>query len=240
MYERPLSDVPKAVLATLLLAFALQLTGKALQDPPRARASDLDSAPSKTALQLAGFGDPLPIAKLLMLHLQAFDLQGANQITYRELDYDRLRDWLGRIIELDPAGQYPLHAASRIYAEVPDQSRQRKMLEFVYNAFFADPDRRWRWLAHAAVIAKHQLKDLPLAQRYAAAIQQHAKGPDVPQWARQMEAFILEDMNELETARIMIGGFIASGDVTEPGELRFLEERLKQIEVRLQSQKQKH
>lgn len=146
MNERPLADVPKGVLATLLLAFALQLTGKALQDPPLAQASDLDSAPSRTALRLAGFGDPLPVARLLMLHLQAFDLQGANQITYRELDYDRLRDWLGRIIELDPAGQYPLHAASRIYAEVPDQSRQLKMLQFVYNAFFADPDRRWRWL----------------------------------------------------------------------------------------------
>jgi len=36
-----------------------------------------------------------------------------------------------------------------------------------------------------------------------------------------MEAFILEDMDELETARLIIGGYIQSGDVRDPGELRF-------------------
>jgi hypothetical protein len=47
-----------------------------------------------------------------------------------------------------------------------------------------------------------------------------------------MEAFILEDMNELETARLIIGGYIQSGSVKDPAELRFLEERLKQLEAR--------
>jgi hypothetical protein len=47
-----------------------------------------------------------------------------------------------------------------------------------------------------------------------------------------MEAFILEDMDELETARLIIGGYIQSGDVKDPGELRFLEERLKALESR--------
>ena len=77
----------------------------------------------------------------------------------------------------------------------------------------------------------------PLARKYAAAIQAQAKGPDVPLWAKQMEAFILEDMDELETARIMIGGFIASGQVRDPGELRFLDRRLKDIEGRIQAKK---
>ena len=48
-----------------------------------------------------------------------------------------------------------------------------------------------------------------------------------------MEAFILEDMDELETARIMIGGFVQSGQVKDAGELRFLEQRLQEIEARL-------
>ena len=47
-----------------------------------------------------------------------------------------------------------------------------------------------------------------------------------------MEIFILEDMNELEAARIMLGGFIAKGLIKHPGELRFLEQRLKEIEAR--------
>jgi len=175
-----------------------------------------------------------------MLYLQAFDYRSGTRIPYRELDYARLEDWLARILELDPRGQYPLLAASRLYAEVPDEAKQRSMLEFVYRQFFADPNRRWPWLAHAAVIAKHRLHDLPLARRYAAAIQRYATAEDVPLWAKQMEIFILEDMNELETARILIGGYLASGRVKDPAELRFLDQRLKELEARTAAKKRKN
>jgi hypothetical protein len=47
-----------------------------------------------------------------------------------------------------------------------------------------------------------------------------------------MEIFILEDMNELEAARIMLGGLIESGTVTDPAELRFLRQRLEEMEKR--------
>jgi hypothetical protein len=115
---------------------------------------------------------------------------------------------------------------------VPVEAKQRSMLEFVYREFLLDPNRRWPWLAHATVIAKHRLHDLPLALRYAQAIQRYATAADVPLWAKQMEAFILEDMNELEAARLIIGGYLRSGAVKDPAEVRFLDERLKDLEAR--------
>jgi hypothetical protein len=48
-----------------------------------------------------------------------------------------------------------------------------------------------------------------------------------------MEIFILEDMNELEAARIMLGGLLQSGAVHDPAELRFLKEHLDQLEQRI-------
>ena len=44
-----------------------------------------------------------------------------------------------------------------------------------------------------------------------------------------MEVFILEDMGELEAARIMLGGLLESGQITDPGELRFLRHRLEEL-----------
>ena len=123
--------------------------------------------------------------------------------------------------------------ACRLYAEVPVQAKQRSMLEFIYRQFLLDPNRRWPWLAHATAIAKHRLHDLPLALRYAQAIQRDAVGEGVPLWAKQMEIFILEDLNELETARVIVGGYLAGGTITDPAELRFLDERLKQLEARM-------
>jgi hypothetical protein len=230
--QRALSEVPRGVLLLLALGLAAQIAVKATAPPPRVRAEDLPPPPGIGALRLASFGDPVALAKALMLYLQAFDYQSGSQVPYRELDYDRLEAWLERILELDPQGQYPLMAASRIYAEIPIEAKQRSMLEFVYREFLLDPNRRWPWLAHATAIAKHRLHDLPLARRYAQAIQRYAVAGSVPLWARQMEAFILEDMNELETARLIIGGYLQSGEVKDPAELKFLEEQLKRLEAR--------
>lgn len=234
--ERPISGVPRGVLALLALGLCAQIALKAGAPAPVARAEDLSPPPSIAVLRLASFGEPVALAKGLMLYLQAFDYQSGTRMPYRDLDYDRLEAWLARILELDPQGQYPLMAASRLYAEIPVESKQRSMLEFVYRQFLHDPNRRWPWLAHATVLAKHRLHDLPLALRYARGIERYAVAKNVPAWARQMEAFILEDMNELEAARLVIGGYLQSGGVTDPGELKFLEEHLKELESRTRSQ----
>jgi hypothetical protein len=211
----------------LLLGASLvaQLAWQAALGPARAAAADLPPPPSPQALRLASFGEAEAGARLSMLYLQAFDM--------RSLDYARLRSWLRSVLELDPRSQYPLFAASRIYAEHPDAARSRVMLEFVHEQFLLDPNRRWPWLAHCALLAKHRIKDLPLARRYAAAIDRQTTAADVPLWARQMEIFVLEEMNELEAARIMLGGLLESGAVRDPGEARFLKERLDELEARI-------
>ena len=227
-----MTAVPRRVLALLAVGIAAQIALKTVAPPHRAAAEDLPPAPNIAVLRLASFGDPVALAKVMMLYLQAFDYQSGSKVPYRDLDYSRLEAWLARILELDPRAQYPLLAASRLYAEVPVEAKQRSMLEFIYRQFLLDPNRRWPWLANATAIAKHRLHDLPLALRYAQAIQRYAVAGDVPLWARQMEIFILEDMDELETARIIIGGYLQSGAVKDPAELRFLEERLKALEAR--------
>ncbi len=167
-----------------------------------------------------------------MLYLQAFDLGGTNSLPYQNLDYTRLIGWLKGVLALDPRSQYPLFVAARIYAEVPDPARSRMVLEFVYEEFLKDPNRRWPWLAHAALVAKHRLGDLALALRYAAAIDGLTTTSEVPLWARQMQIFILEDMNELEAATIMLGGLLESGAIRDPAEARYLHHRLEELRAK--------
>ncbi|MBE0627206.1 MAG: hypothetical protein IH606_20600 [Burkholderiales bacterium] len=235
--ERPLSHVPTPVLALLAVGLALQIGLHATQSAPQAKAPDLLPAPSATLLRLASLGEPIALAKILMLQLQAFDYQSGSRVPYKDLDYDRVEAWLARILELDPRGQYPLLAAARLYAEVPLEAKQRSMMDFIYRQYLLDPNRRWPWLAHAAFLAKHRLKDMNLALKYAAALQKYTTARDVPAWVSTMEIFMREDMNELETARIMIGGLLASDKITDRGELRFLEGRLHEIEARLKSKR---
>jgi hypothetical protein len=237
--ERALSHVPRWVWIALAAALAAQLAWRAMQHRGAPEAADLPPAPSPQALRLASLGEPAAGARIAMLYLQAFDLGGGNTLPFQKLDYERLIGWLRAILALDPRSDYPLFSAARLYAEVDDAAKSRRMMEFIHEEFLRDPNRRWPALAHAALLAKHRLGDLALARRYAAAIQRATSDPSVPLWARQMEIFILEDMNELEAAKIMLGGLLASGAVTDPAEARFLKQRLDELEARLLKSRQR-
>jgi hypothetical protein len=227
--ERAIGSVPRWVLALLAAAFLLQVTWQALRAQPSARAEALGPAPSPPVLRAAALGEPIALAQLLTLYLQAFDNQPGISIPFRELDYGRVAAWLGTILALEPVGQYPLLMASQLYAQVPDPPRQRAMCEFVRREFERDPDRRWRWLAHCAIMAKHRLGDTRLALAYADAITERAR--NASNWARQMRIFMLEDLGELDAATVLLGGLLASGEVSDSKEIRFLTQRLEQLKT---------
>src|SRR3990172_9501016 len=228
--ERPVKDVPGVVLILLAVILALQIGWQATRPPRVAQAVALPAPPPLASLLLLSLGDHIALSKMLMLWLQAFDRQPGISIPYRALDYQTVIAWLDDILALDARGQYPLFAASRLYSEVPDAARQRMMLEFVYRKFLEDPDRRWPALAHAVYRAKHRFQALPLALRYARALTDHVTAANVPYWVRQMQAWVLEDMGELEDARILLGGLVDSGTIKDPHELMFLRKRLQQLE----------
>jgi hypothetical protein len=225
--ERPVASVPRPVLVVLALALCLQIAWQALRSAPSASAESLGEAPQPAVLRPVAFGEPIALAQMLTLYLQAFDNQPGISIPFKDLDYGRVIDWLYSILQLDPVGQYPLLMASQIYSQVPDTARQRRMCEFVRRQFEQDPDRRWRWLAHCAIMAKHRLHDPQLALSYAEAITLRAR--HASNWARQMHIFILEDLGEREAATVLLGGLLESGEVTDPREIHFLTEKLKEL-----------
>ena len=136
---------------------ACRSRGRRCSRRPNARAEALGEPASPALLRALALGEPIALAQLLTLYLQAFDNQPGVSIPFLELDYARVTAWLETILELDPVGQYPLLMASQIYGQVPDEAKQRRMCEFVREQFDRDPDRRWRWLAHCAIMAKHRL-----------------------------------------------------------------------------------
>ena len=53
--------------------------------------------------------------------------------------------------------------------------------------------------------------------------------PAAPGWARQMRIFILGDMGEPESAKVLLGGLLVSGEIKDERDFRFLAERLKDM-----------
>jgi hypothetical protein len=229
--ERPVQAVPLAVCVSLLAVLCAQAAWSLAHPLLRPSAADLLPAPSVMDARMSSLNEPLAYAKLMNLALQTHDNQPGVSLPFKRLDYSRVRNWLERILELDPDGQYPLLAASRLYAGVDDPARQRIMLEFVHEQFRKAPNQRWQWLAHGAYVAKHQLRDPGLAVRYAESLRLYATASDVPAWARQMEIFLRAEMNQTDAAKVLLGALLASGQVTDATEFRFLSGRLKELEA---------
>ncbi len=228
--ERSVKDVPAVIIITLIVAFLFQIYWSSSGALATINIKSLPEPPSKIESQLMGLGDSVAISKLFMLWLQAFDNQPGVSVPFKNLDYHRVINWLERILTLDPKGQYPLLAAGRVYGVVSDDAKKRQMLEFISEQFSGDPDRRWPSMIHAIYVAKHRLKDYPLALKFAHAVARQVTANDIPPWVKQMEIYVLEDMGEIESAKILIGGLLESGAITDAHEIQFLLGRLEKLE----------
>jgi hypothetical protein len=222
----------------LALVFALiaQLVWHTVEPTPSPRREAMPPAPPDAALRLAALGEPSTLAAAGLLWLQFHDEQPGLDISWRELDYSTLRAWLERWQALVPNSEYPQMLAVRIYGQVADPARQRIMLDFVRTSFEQRPGERWRWLAEAALTARHRLKDQALALEYAQLLTERTRAGEIPHWARDLQILILEDMGALEAARVLIGGLLASGEIDDQNEIRFLERKLTALEQRQDEQ----
>ena len=210
----------------LILGLVLQVGQHAFTPATQVRVETLPAVVPAPWLRVMSLGEPVVLAKVLMLWLQAYDYQAGVDLTWKDRNLQRLEGWLGVLLELDPHSQYPLMAAVRYYGNVPDPEQQRRFAAFAYRQFFVDPQQRWPWLAHAAIMSKHRLKDLPLALQYARAIRIHATGSHVPSWAKQMEIVMLEEMGAWQSARLLVQTLLQGGTVKDPREIHFLKKRL--------------
>jgi hypothetical protein len=46
-----------------------------------------------------------------------------------------------------------------------------------------------------------------------------------------MRIFMLEDLGEVQAAEVLLGGLLASGEVTDPREIHFLTEQLERMKA---------
>lgn len=230
---QPLEAMPKTLLlsiwATILVFLSLQVWVRLNTPPPTASAISLPSPPNDIAMHALSVGDPVTLGKATNLWLQAFDNQQGESISFHQLDYNIVAAWLQSIVNLDPRAQYPLFSAARIYTIVPSPPKILIMTEFIKENFLRDPSLRWEWMATATTLLKQDVGDLELALEYAKLLREHTKDdPDVPGWAKQMEAFMLSHNNKFDESAALFLKLLDSGEVTDPQEFLFLYDKLEE------------
>ena len=228
---RSLTSVSLKAWLLLILGLAGQLSWHHMSPQITAHIEPLSPPPLEASLRLAALGEEPLLARLVMLWLQAADTQPGISVSLKDFDYQRVRGWLDVSLALDPKSQYPLLAATRIYAGVREPSRVRIMLNFIYEKFLQAPNLRWRWLAEASIVARHRLQDLELAKRYSLALTAKTTSNQVPNWARDMSVLLLAQTGEFEAAVALTAQLIKSGRITDPHEISFLQKQLDELQA---------
>lgn len=238
--ERPLAQLPRLLLLAFVLLLGVQLfvhyraqRQLAAIYQPLASPLEVDiyRGLSMGSQQLTGY--------LLALRLQLHDNQVGRHFSYSLIDYRALVDWLDRITELSQGTEYPMLLASRIYSATGDPGRLRQILAFIERRFDDDPQKHWRRLAEACVLAKHRLGDLELALSLAEKLALQPAGVQMPQWARDFRFLLLAELNELEAAIAIIQAMLETGSIQDPDELLFLQEKLLEYQQKLFESQQK-
>jgi hypothetical protein len=125
-----------------------------------------------------------------------------------------------------------------VYSNVDDPQKVKAMVDVIETLFQQDPQLHWRRMTEATLLAKHRLRDLPLALKLAEQVAVLPASMRLPYWARDMRIVLLDDLGELESARILISSILESGTVEDEDELRFLQQRLLNIQQSLSRSKQ--
>ncbi|MFT5504153.1 MAG: hypothetical protein ACI845_002029 [Gammaproteobacteria bacterium] len=225
--ERPVKQLPVSLMVGFLICLALQFTlGRSESGLHRFEYQELERPFSFQVYRTLSLGSTGLAGALFSLQLQLHDNQFGEHFSYKKLDYSNLIDRLNVSKSLSEYADYPMLLATRVYTNTTDIENLRLLVAWVEKTFDEDPQRHWRHLTEAVLIAKHKINDLDLALRLALKLFAQPTKIKMPHWARDMKLLILADLNQYESAIAIIEALLASNSIDDNDEKRFLREKL--------------
>ncbi len=190
---------------------------------------------SEKGLKANSFGDEQFYFRFLLFKLQnAGDLFG--QFTaLKNYDYEKLFLWFMSLDLLDSRSHFTPSVASYYYSQTQNRKDVIYIVKYLEKRYDLKPQANWWWMSQAVYLASHKLEDKKLALRLA--IKLANSGLDIPIWAKQMPAFIHEQLGQNEEAYVIIKSIIddvksGKGHISEY-EMNFMqyfiEERLEKL-----------
>lgn len=182
--------------------------------------NNVPPAPSETVSAMGGLGDQGVAYRMSGYAIQNFGNVGGRFESLKNYDYATLEKWFFAAQKLDERGNYIPFLAAYYYGAVEEKPEALRHIISFLRADGARPyPQKWRWLAHAAYLARYKLNDLPwsleLARELAA-----LPAEDMAPWARQMPAFVQLQMGNKEAAyEIMVRMLATEKDKLHPNEV---------------------
>ncbi|PZP54294.1 MAG: hypothetical protein DI586_10135 [Micavibrio aeruginosavorus] len=136
------------------------------------------------------------------LALQNFGSVGQTQ-SLKNYNYNNLGEWFSLMEHLDSGSHFMPYMAAYYFGATPDASQLKPVIAYLEETGMKPGPQNWRWLAQAAYLARHRLKDMDEALRIARRLGSIYK-PPMPTWTRNMEPMLRADLGDKQAAYLLM------------------------------------
>ncbi len=189
---------------------------------------------SEIAVKASSFGD-----EQFYFRTTGFEIQNAGDTFGRvtplkDYDYSALEKWFFLLDSLDNESNFTPSMAAYYYSNTQYEPDLKYIVNYLDKHADTNPSKKWWWYAQAVYNAQHKLGDKRRALDIAYKLAAVPADVNMPLWARQLAAFIHEDLGEKEEALVIIRDILENVDDIPEGELNFMhyfiKDRLDKIE----------
>lgn len=179
--------------------------------------------PSKSGAMMMLLGDEQFSYRFGAITLQNLGDGGGRVTPIKDYDFSKLGKWFWLLHGLDPASEHVPFAAAFYFGGTSDPAQVAVVVDYLGKIGANPAGEKWRWLAHAAYLARHRMKDMQLALdlAYQLSRMRPLQG-ELPLWAKQLPAFILKEQGEKESAKELISSLLMNEKNPNPNEVNFM------------------
>ncbi len=181
----------------------------------------IDRPPSVAEAQFISLGEDALYFRIGSIVMQNAGDSFGRFTALRDYDYKILLEWLQFLDKFDAKSTFLPSISSYYYSNTQKISDNIYLIKYLEQYYERNPQKNWWWMSQAVHIALHKMRDRSLALSLALKLAK-SDNPALPYWARQMPAFILEQMGEKEQAYIIIKDILSKYSDYSQDEANFM------------------
>lgn len=217
----------KPVRQALFIVLALNLSFWSISHKIYGKWQGVPPVPTQRGAVAMSLGDPQFSYRFLALALQNLGDGGAEVTPLKNYNYERLGKWFLLLHKLDPVSDHVPMIAAYYFGATKVPKDIAMIVDYLSVAGQVPVGEKWRWLAQAAYLAQHRMHNVNLALELAYKLTRMSQsGVDMPQWARQMPAFVLKNRGDKAAARQLMENMLVTEKNLHPAEVNFMQSYL--------------
>jgi hypothetical protein len=180
-----------AVGLNILFWFSVRdIQGRWLNVPP---------VPELKYAEAYGLGDSELSYRMIGLMIQNLGETGGRSISLKDYNYESLSQWFFLEDHLNPRSNFIPYLAAFYFSNIANPEKMRPVIDYLLEVGQRAEGQKWRWLAQAVFLARFKMQDMDRALELAHVLAA-VDNPEMPGWARQMPAFVMNAKGEKDAA----------------------------------------